>query len=100
MKRKIPVYIDYDTGTIFLQDKKTGLMEGRKKTSSLGDGTPVRRVKRKFGKYDKGEIIGRRSSIFSTTPKSRQKKELGLARASLSTRKRVSSLGGKAKSRH
>ena len=53
-KRK--VYIDYTTGTTFLQAKKTGLMKGRKKTKGMGDRTAIRRVKT-------GEIYGRTPAI-------------------------------------
>ena len=95
MKRKIQTYIDFDTGTTYIQGKK-GLMKGRKKAKLLGDGTPVVRVKSNYNSYHKGEIIGRRESIFSA-PKSRRKRELGLARASLRTRRRVASMGGKAR---
>ncbi len=97
-KRKtIPVYIDSETGTIYIQDKRTGLMKGRKRVRGRGDGTKVlradgrghriiKRIKKKRSKrYRKGQIFGR-------VPR-------GLARASLTTRRRVASLGGKSRKR-
>jgi len=59
-RKKIPTYIDYDTRTIYIQDKKTGLMKGRKRVRGFGDRTAIRRIKAKrIDGYRKGEILGR-----------------------------------------
>lgn len=62
-KKKIPVYIDYDTGTTFIQDTTTGLLRGRRPVRGFGDRTAVRRVKKNFGKFESGQIVGRTNPI-------------------------------------
>jgi len=71
-KKRVPIYIDRDFRTKYIQDPKTGLMKGRKRVKGFGDRTAVRRVdgvkkeeiigyiKTKKGKtYRTGNIVGR-----------------------------------------
>jgi len=55
MKRKL--YIDYDTGTVYVQNPKTGKMAGRKSVRGDGDRTAVYRAR------GTGLIFGRTRSI-------------------------------------
>lgn len=61
-KRKVKVllYTDMVYHTVYLQNKKTGRMEGRKYTRGFGDRTAVRRVK--SGSMA-GQIFGRTTPI-------------------------------------
>lgn len=61
-KKRIPTYIDYDFGTTFIQDRK-GLMKGRKKVRGKGDSTAIKRVRKDFDGFKKGQIVGRTERI-------------------------------------
>lgn len=62
-RKKIPTYVDYDFRTTYLQNPKTGEMQGRKAVAGRGDLTPVRRVRKKYNGYEKGMILGRNPRI-------------------------------------
>ena len=62
-KKKVTVWIDYDTSTTFIQNKKTGRMQGRRRVRGLGDRTAVRRVRRDFNGFKEGQILGRTTRI-------------------------------------
>ncbi len=60
-KAKYVVYVDRDFKTRYIQDKKTGRMEGRRGVKGFGDRTAVKRI-RKNGPRG-GEIVGRTKTI-------------------------------------
>lgn len=92
-RKKIPYYIDVDTGTTYTQNKKTGQLTGRIKVDrGFGDRTAVRRVK---SGDSRGQIHGR--TVPLPVKRLRSIKKRGLASASKSTRRRVSSMGGRAR---
>lgn len=101
-KKRVNLYVDTETGTRYIQ-KPSGLMAGRygrkdlKRLKLKPDKTKVFRADGKTHKIVQRKEVStkkaKRGLIFGRIP------ARGLAKASLSTRKRVSSMGGKARRR-
>ena len=62
-KKKIRyrTFVDRDFGTVYLMDKKTGRMKGRKSVKGFGDRTAILRVS--SPKKYQGQIMGRTKPI-------------------------------------